>query len=379
MFILHVCIYHFYANLLDVQFFTVNSFEQFCINYCNEKLQNFFNDRILKHEQQLYANEGLNVPRIQYSDNEDCIGSAWTNYGYIFFVFEQLALLNRYVKRVKNAIQINSAVALHPTPTNKMSCKSADLFERKVEGLLDLLDEEARLPKPSPQHFTASAHQQLKNHFRLTVSRISIWTNYSDFCEGCGIVGRAGGLNFLTPRKSKLREHRDMRDDEGLLIRHFAGSVCYQTALFLEKNNDALHASLEMLMDCSNSAFVRNLFSANSNDRSLNNNRKKSLSNKLAFASVSNKFRNQLNELLKKLELTVWTSFAELYKTYQKILPSRLARLDPRLFCRCLFHALGLNDKDFKFGQTKVFFRPGKFAEFDQVCLRQFLFFNIKF
>lgn len=39
------------------------------------------------------------------------------------------------------------------------------------------------------------------------------------------------------------------------------------------------------------------------------------------------------------------------------------------LHFQCLFHALGLNSLDFKFGQTKVFFRPGKFAEFDEVCL----------
>jgi myosin-6 len=32
-----------------------------------------------------------------------------------------------------------------------------------------------------------------------------------------------------------------------------------------------------------------------------------------------------------------------------------------------LFKALGLDDNDFKFGLTKVFFRPGKFAEFDQI------------
>ena len=34
---------------------------------------------------------------------------------------------------------------------------------------------------------------------------------------------------------------------------------------------------------------------------------------------------------------------------------------------QALFKALGLNENDFKFGLTKVFFRPGKFAEFDQI------------
>jgi myosin-6 len=61
------------------------------------------------------------------------------------------------------------------------------------------------------------------------------------------------------------------------------------------------------------------------------------------------------------------TQFAELYSMYKSYLPAELARLDPRLFCKALFKALNLRDADFKFGITKVFFRPGKFAEFDEL------------
>ena len=37
------------------------------------------------------------------------------------------------------------------------------------------------------------------------------------------------------------------------------------------------------------------------------------------------------------------------------------------IFLQALFRALGLDEKDFKFGLTRVFFRPGKYAEFDQI------------
>lgn len=60
------------------EYFQVNSFEQFCINYCNEKLQQFFNERILKDEQELYKREGLSVKKIEFVDNQDCIGKLFS-------------------------------------------------------------------------------------------------------------------------------------------------------------------------------------------------------------------------------------------------------------------------------------------------------------
>ncbi|XP_070589187.1 unconventional myosin-VI isoform X4 [Erythrolamprus reginae] len=320
----------FFIGVLDIagfEYFEHNSFEQFCINYCNEKLQQFFNERILKEEQELYQKEGLGVNEVHYVDNQDCI----------------------------------------------------DLIEGKLIGILDILDEENRLPQPSDQHFASVIHQKQKQHFRLSI-----------------------------PRKSKLAVHRNIRDDEGFIIRHFAGAVCYETTQFVEKNNDALHMSLESLICESKDKFIRLLFESNTN----NNKDTKQKAGKLSFISVGNKFKTQLNLLLEKLRSTGSSfircikpnlkmtshqfegaqilsqlqcsgmvsvldlmqggfpsraSFHELYNMYKKYMPAKLTRLDPRLFCKALFKALGLNEQDYKFGLTKVFFRPGKFAEFDQI------------
>ncbi|KAI3370612.1 hypothetical protein L3Q82_007180 [Scortum barcoo] len=50
-----------------------NSFEQFCINFANERLQHYFNQHIFKLEQEEYRAEGISWHNIDYSDNSGCI------------------------------------------------------------------------------------------------------------------------------------------------------------------------------------------------------------------------------------------------------------------------------------------------------------------
>ncbi|XP_075392269.1 unconventional myosin-IXa isoform X12 [Tenrec ecaudatus] len=50
-----------------------NSFEQFCINFANERLQHYFNQHIFKLEQEEYRTEDISWHNIDYIDNTSCI------------------------------------------------------------------------------------------------------------------------------------------------------------------------------------------------------------------------------------------------------------------------------------------------------------------
>nr|CAD7591668.1 unnamed protein product [Timema genevievae] len=60
-------------GVLDIygfEIFDANSFEQFCINYCNEKLQQLFIELVLKQEQEEYQREGIEWRNIEYFNNQ---------------------------------------------------------------------------------------------------------------------------------------------------------------------------------------------------------------------------------------------------------------------------------------------------------------------
>uniref|UniRef100_A0A670YNC3 Myosin ID n=1 Tax=Pseudonaja textilis TaxID=8673 RepID=A0A670YNC3_PSETE len=60
-------------GVLDIYGFEIfdnNSFEQFCINYCNEKLQQLFIQLVLRQEQEEYQREGIPWKHIDYFNNQ---------------------------------------------------------------------------------------------------------------------------------------------------------------------------------------------------------------------------------------------------------------------------------------------------------------------
>jgi myosin heavy subunit len=100
-------------GLLDIfgfESFVVNRFEQLCINYANEKLQQKFTEDIFRSVQTEYEAEGIELAEIWYDDNTDVLDLIEGRTGL-------LALLNEECVRpqgsdqafVQKALQVNNA------------------------------------------------------------------------------------------------------------------------------------------------------------------------------------------------------------------------------------------------------------------------------
>ncbi|KAJ1348529.1 hypothetical protein KIN20_003849 [Parelaphostrongylus tenuis] len=93
--------------------------------------------------------------------------------------------------------------------------------------------------------------------------------------------------SLQTPRRSRLRQHRDLREDEAFLVRHYAGTN-----------------SLEFLVQQSSAKFIRELFDGRRSAETEPTPGRRSGGGRLQASTVGGKFRAQLTVLLDKLKNT---------------------------------------------------------------------------
>ncbi|KAH9665080.1 Myosin-17 [Citrus sinensis] len=111
-------------GVLDIygfESFQCNSFEQFCINFTNEKLQQHFNQHVFKMEQEEYTREEINWSYIEFIDNQDVL----------------------------------------------------DLIEKKPGGIIALLDEACMFPKSTHETFSQKLYQTFAKKYRFSKPKLS--------------------------------------------------------------------------------------------------------------------------------------------------------------------------------------------------------------
>ncbi|KAK2564848.1 Unconventional myosin-X [Acropora cervicornis] len=142
-------------DIFGFENFDVNRFEQFNINYANEKLQQYFNKHIFSLEQLEYNREGLDWTDIDWMDNGECL----------------------------------------------------DLIEKKL-GVLALIDEESNFPKGTDESMLEKLHSSQEGNSFYIKPRVAN-TKF-------GIKHYAGEVFYST--KGFLEKNRDAFRDEILNV-----------------------------------------------------------------------------------------------------------------------------------------------------------------
>lgn len=150
---------HMFIGLLDIfgfESFEHNYFEQFLINYANEKLQQQFNQFVFEVEQEEYRNEDIKWDFIEFPDNKDSI----------------------------------------------------ELIESKPAGILALLDEQCLVPKGTDRSFASNIYRLLTANPRFSVP-------HADKVDYKFMVHHyAGEIVYAT--EGFLEKNRDMLHQEGI-------------------------------------------------------------------------------------------------------------------------------------------------------------------
>ncbi|GBG29133.1 Myosin-1 [Hondaea fermentalgiana] len=287
-------------SVLDIfgfETFVHNSFEQLCINYCNEKLQGFFNDHIFKLEQEEYRREEIDVTQIGFSDNQGVISAIDHRTDGIFAICDDEVNLLRgtddgFLTKVLAAARKSAQkIAEIEAAEQQQQQQQQQLLEEGQADAFDTIASDDEGEAPVPRRKTSSHIATLRKMSRAAGAMI----------RGTGTTTGITGSNKLilkTPNVKEMRTNAAARNS--FIVVHFAGEVMYNVAGFLEKNRDTLRADIVQVVNASSLGLVRELFDdadirAGSGSAKRKNPYRKTL---------GRKFQEQLDTLMLRLNVT---------------------------------------------------------------------------
>uniref|UniRef100_A0A8B9H6J1 Myosin VC n=1 Tax=Astyanax mexicanus TaxID=7994 RepID=A0A8B9H6J1_ASTMX len=322
---------HSFIGVLDIygfETFDVNSFEQFCINYANEKLQQQFNLHVFKLEQEEYMKEDIPWTLIDFYDNQPVI----------------------------------------------------DLIEAKM-GILDLLDEECLFPQGTDKNWLQKLYNYLGSKPHFEKPRLSN--------EAFVIQHFADKVEYQC--RGFLEKNRDTLYEELVDVMR-ASKFPLLTDFFTEEENNAVtkvkvkaarpgvkpankqlrstvgdkfRSSLYLLMETLNATTPHYVRCIKPNEE------------KLPFEYDSKRVVQQLRAcgVLETVHISAqsypsrWT-YIEFYSRYSILMSQAELRAgDKKQICRTVLQRLIHDSNQYKFGRTKIFFRAGQVAYLEKLRL----------
>ncbi|XP_041734565.2 unconventional myosin-Vc [Coregonus clupeaformis] len=324
---------HSFIGVLDIygfETFDINSFEQFCINYANEKLQQQFNLHVFKLEQEEYMKEDIPWTLVDFYDNQPVI----------------------------------------------------DLIEAKM-GILDLLDEECLFPQGTDQNWLQKLYNYLADNPLFEKPRMSneafIIQHFADKveyqCWGFLEKNRDTLYEELvdTMRTSKfpllanffLEEEPGGVGSKGIKVRPARPGVKPANKNHRTTVGEKFRSSLYLLMETLNATTPHYVRCIKPNEE------------KIPFEYDSKRVVQQLRAcgVLETIHISAqsypsrWT-YIEFYSRYSVLMSQQELRLDDKKHtCRTVLQRLIQDSNQYKFGRTKIFFRAGQVAYLEKLRL----------
>jgi len=320
----------YFIGVLDIagfEIFEYNTFEQLCINYTNERLQQFFNHHMFVLEQEEYKKEGIN----------------WT---FIDFGMDLAACI--------------------------------ELIEKPM-GILSILNEETMFPKASDKTFLAKLYE---NH-----------------------MGKSNNFGKPKPNKAlKMEPHFELY--------HYAGTVGYNIAGWLDKNKDPINDTVVSVLGASKDPLVSMFFTPKEDPNAAKGG--KGGKKKGGMQTIAKAHQENLNKLMKTLYTThphfvrciipneIKTGgiidsglvmnqlqcngvlegiricrkgfpnrmiYSEFKQRYSIIAPNAIPAgfVDGKEVTSKVLAAIQLDENDYRIGNTKVFFRAGVLGQLEDI------------